>query len=83
MAQKTVLECDRGNHMCKGDVVSYHVWRDGDVMSTRVDLCGVHDRPVRDLVDVGTEEPVPSKPRVAMEVTRLRPSKATAHLKIR
>lgn len=81
MATTTVLVCDKGNNMCKGDVVSWRLWTDGSDVSTRVDLCGVHARPLVELAAVGVPDGLPSKQRATMEVTALRPSKATAHLK--
>lgn len=81
MAEKTVLECDSRNHGCRGEVQRWHLWVEGDVEAARVDLCPVHARPLTDLAARGQMDSLPSKPRATMEVVKLKPTKATRHLK--
>lgn len=81
MATQTVKVCDFEHGACQKPAVSYRLWRDGDTQATAIDLCEEHAAPLLALMEAGESVDLPTKPRVRMEVTRLRPTEKTKHLK--
>lgn len=82
MATQTVKVCDFGHGACQRPAMSYRVWRDGDSKASAVDLCEEHAEPLLALIELAPAlVELPTKPRVRMEVTRLRATEKTKHLK--
>lgn len=81
MATQTVKVCDFGHGSCGKPAQSYRLWRDGDQTAWALDLCDDHASPLLALVEGAEQVALPSKPRVRMEVTKLRATPRTAHLK--
>jgi hypothetical protein len=81
MAKATVLLCDHGSRSCKQPATNYKLWRDGEQKAWTVDLCDEHAAPLLAVVDGADLVELPTKQRVRMEVTTLRTTQATAHLK--
>lgn len=81
MSRETTILCDFESGACKRTANSYRVWRDGDKQAWAVDLCDEHARPLLDLVERAELVDLPVKPRVRMEVTKLKTTDRTAHLK--
>lgn len=83
MAKQTVLLCDFAQGTCRQPATSYRMWRDGEQKAWSVDLCDEHAAPLLAVVDGAPLVDLPLKQRVRMEVTKLRTTPATAHLKKR
>lgn len=81
MAKETVLLCDSNGGACRKPATNYRLWRDGEQKAWSVDLCDEHATPLLAVVDSADLVDLPSKSRVRMEVTKLRTTPATAHLK--
>lgn len=81
MAKQTVLLCDFGRGACQAQAVSYRVWREGDRQAWAIDLCEAHASPLLEILAGAEQVDLPVKPRVRMEVTKLRTTPKTAHLK--
>lgn len=81
MATQTVRVCDFGHGACSKQAESYRLWRDGEQTAWAVDLCDEHAEPLLSLVDGAEQVALPTKPRVRMEVTKLKTTEKTAHLK--
>jgi hypothetical protein len=81
MSKQTVLLCDFDGGTCRQPATNYKVWRDGDQKAWSVDLCDGHAEPLLSVVQGAEMVELPTKARVRMEVTTLRTTPATAHLK--
>lgn len=81
MARETVLICDFEHGACRKPAKSYRVWADGDRQAWAIDLCEDHARPLLDIAEAGELVDLPTKPRQRLEVTKLKTTPATAHLK--
>lgn len=81
MAKELVLTCDFDHGACRKAAHAYRLWRDGDSKAWAVDLCEEHAAPLLAVMEAGTEVDLPTKPRKAMEVTKLVTTPRTAHLK--
>lgn len=81
MARETLLICDFGRGTCRNVACSYRLWRDGDKQAWAVDLCDEHAAPMLTLIAEAPMVDLPSKPRMRMEVTKLKSTPKTAHLK--
>lgn len=83
MAEKTLRVCDVDGGTCSEEAKTFKIWLDGERQAWSVDLCADHASPLLALVEVAELTDLPTKPRVRMEPTRLRPTSNTAHLKTR
>lgn len=81
MAKQTILLCDFGNGSCKNEAQTYRVWREGDRQARAIDLCDEHASPLLNVFAEGKLVDLPSKPRVRMDVTKLKVTPKTAPLK--
>lgn len=81
MAKETVLLCDYAAKSCRQPATNYKMWRDGEQKAWSVDLCDEHAAPLLAIIEGADLTDLPAKPRVRMEVTPLRTTPATAHLK--
>jgi hypothetical protein len=81
MARETVLLCDAGDGTCRQPAVTYKMWREGELKASSIDLCDEHAKPLLTLMESAEQVDLPSKPRVRMEVTTLRTTPKTKHLK--
>lgn len=79
--KQTITVCDHTDASCDGVVSSFRVWREGDRTASTVDLCEVHASPILALVAGADAVELPTKPRAAMQITKLRATEATRHLK--
>lgn len=82
MAEQVILRCDNpGGKPCLRQATAWRIWPDGAQSAARVDLCEVHSKPLRALIAGAPSEPLPTKPRQGLQVTRLKTTKATKALK--
>lgn len=84
MAKQVITVCDMAQvsaNACTGTVASFRIWVDGDKIANGVDLCESHAESIRVLQAVASEVELPARPRAAMQVTKLRTTDATKHLK--
>lgn len=82
MAREVILRCDNpGGKPCLRQAIAWRIWPEGAPSAYRVDLCEVHAKPLRALMEGAEEEPLPTKQRQTLQVTRLKPTKATRALK--
>lgn len=81
MATQTVKVCDFGHGACQKPAQSYRLWRDGDSKASAIDLCEEHAAPLLAVMELGETVDLPTKPRVRMEATPLRPTPKTRPLK--
>lgn len=81
MARETVILCDFGGGSCRNPAQSFRVWRDGDKQAAAIDLCDEHAKPLLDTVAGASLVDLPTKARLRMEVTPLKTTPKTAHLK--
>jgi hypothetical protein len=79
--KQVITVCDRQDTTCNGPVSSYRVWREGDRTASTVDLCETHAAPILALIAGADAVELPVKPRAVMQITKLRPTEATRHLK--
>jgi hypothetical protein len=75
------MTCVMKNDDCRGALTEWRIWKEGEQEAVAVSLCGTHSRPLLPLWRVGAREPLPTKPRVALEPTKLKPIAGTRHLK--
>lgn len=81
MAKQVITVCDLSDDGCFGDVVGFRLWREGDKQASALDLCVHHAAPLAALMEHASIVDLPSKPRVTMQITKLRATDATRHLK--
>lgn len=81
MAKETVLTCDFGQGSCRLPAVAYRLWSEGDKQAQAVDLCEQHSAALREAFEGAALVDLPTKQRARMEVTALRTTPKTAHLK--
>jgi hypothetical protein len=84
VAKRYVSVCDladKDERPCHGDVQEFRIWFEGERSAWGVDLCETHSEPVRALLGVAAEIELPARPRQSMQVTKLKPTDATRHLK--
>ena len=81
MATQTVWVCDFGGGTCENPATRYRLWREGDKQSWEVDLCDQHAKPVLAALSLGRVTDLPARQRQRMEVTKLRQTPRTRHLK--
>jgi hypothetical protein len=84
VAKRYVSVCDAADQdlgPCEGDVQEFRIWVEGERTASALDLCERHAGPIRALMSVAAEVELPSRPRQSMQVTRLRTTDATRHLK--
>jgi hypothetical protein len=81
MAKETVLLCDHGEGTCRQPATTYRLWREGEQKAWSIDLCDEHAEPLLSVMEHAEQVDLPSKPRVRMEVTQLRTTPKTRHLK--
>jgi hypothetical protein len=81
VATKTIRLCDFPDSPCSKEATSYRLWREGDRHALAIDLCDEHAEPLNRMFAKAEQTDLPVKPRVKMEVTRLRSTPATRPLK--
>jgi len=81
MAERTVLVCDFDDETCAQQVSRFRLWRDGDRQASAIDLCETHAEALNALFARAVPTDLPSKPRQRMEVTALKVTDKTQHLK--
>lgn len=83
MAKREVHVCDVQEHgaPCGKPGRSWTMWREGDRQAQRVDLCDKHAAPLTTILSQAELIDLPSRPRARMQVTELKPTPSTAHLK--
>jgi hypothetical protein len=79
--KQMITVCDRKDTTCDGEVASFRLWRDGDRSAAAVDLCETHAGPILALIAGADAVELPTKPRAVMQITKLRATEATRHLK--
>ena len=83
MAKRELLVCDGDNGSCQQEAVSFILWQEGAKQAWSVDLCPEHAQPLLDLVENAQLVNLPTRQRVRMEVTPLKATEKTRHLKKR
>lgn len=81
MAREVVVLCDFDGGGCRRPAASYRVWRVGDRQAAAIDLCDEHAAPLLEVIEKGQQVELPARPRKGMEVTELRATPRTEHLK--
>ena len=82
MAQEIVLRCDGvGGKPCLRQAKAWRIWPEGAPAAYRIDLCDTHAKPLLAFISNAVPEDLPTKPRQAMTVTKLKTTKATRSLK--
>jgi alpha-beta hydrolase superfamily lysophospholipase len=79
--KQVITVCDRQDTTCNGQVSSFRLWHEGDRTASTVDLCEAHAAPILALIAGADAVELPNKPRAAMQITKLRATEATRHLK--
>lgn len=79
--KQVITVCDRQDTTCDGPVSSFRVWREGERTAFMVDLCEAHASPILALIAGADAVELPTKPRAVMQITKLRTTEATRHLK--
>lgn len=81
MAKHVLIICDLGDRFCKGEVQHFKVWRTDDAVAHGLDVCEYHAKPLVEMFALASDEPLPARPRMRMEPTKLKITKDTRHLK--
>lgn len=81
MAKEVITVCDLRDAACVGEVRGFRLWIEGDRQAAALDLCEHHASPILALTERASTVDLPVKPRVTMQVTKLRTTEATRHLK--
>ena len=82
MAHEVVLRCDNpGGKPCLRQATAWRIWPEGAPSAYRVDLCEVHAKPLLAIISGAISETLPTKPRQAMQITKLKTTKETKALK--
>lgn len=83
MSKRVVSLCDgkNGSKPCEQPATEYRVWKDGESEAAVLDLCDKHAGPLLNLTEGAAREPLPTKPRRAMQPTQLKTTRATKGLK--
>lgn len=77
--KQTIRRCEVDG--CTRAPQQFCIWKADQDFATRVDLCREHAKPLQELIKIGETEDLPARKRMAMEVTKLKTTKATAAFK--